>query len=200
MIIYLFCISLLGNANNLTAALFLSFCIKIIFHTEYNAWQDFMSFTAQTLTKPTFHGQTSHRMYFLQDYLKLETPTCSLTTIEECHYILAPKALCSIEILVYATFTCIGPRHFFRNKYKCKWKSDRKTRWAWKPTQKEKSIHSWGNAARILACMQVWSDIIYPQWINQHYCLPLAFVQRIAVAFWMFTLSVSFVFALCSVI
>jgi len=49
----------------------------------------------------------SRRTYFLQDHQDLETPICSLTTTGECLYTLVQQALCSVEIIVNDTFTCI---------------------------------------------------------------------------------------------
>jgi len=55
-----------------------------------------------------------------------------------------------------------------------------------------------GNTASILACVHVWSNFSYSQCTNQYICLPLAFVQCTAIAFWMFLLSISFVDPLCN--
>jgi len=35
-----------------------------------------------------------------------------------------------------------------------------------------------GNAARILACVQIWYDFSHSQCTNQYYCSPLAFVSN----------------------
>jgi len=50
-----------------------------------------------------------------------------------------------------------------------------------------------GNTAIIMACVQVWSDFSHLQCINLCSCPLLAFLQWIAIAFWMSAFSVSFI-------